>query len=82
MAAVEPLEPASSSFTFTVKATVSLDAGVKVTMGITGHVSRAMLSRYSHVGKEAKRRDPTKSPHATMPRTKNAGMTPSNAGKR
>src|ERR1017187_10192847 len=47
MAAVEPLEPASRRFTFTVKATVSLDAGVKVTMGITGHVSRAMLSRYS-----------------------------------
>ena len=56
MAAVEPLEPASRSFTFTVKATVSLDAGVKVTMGITGHVSRAMLSRYSHVRMEAKRR--------------------------
>ena len=25
-------------------------------MGIAGHVSRAMLSRYSHIGMEAKRR--------------------------
>jgi hypothetical protein len=31
-------------------------AGDEVIMGIAGHVSRAMLSRYSHVRTEAKRR--------------------------
>ena len=31
-------------------------AGEEVIMGIAGHVSRAMLSRYSHIGMEAKRR--------------------------
>jgi hypothetical protein len=31
-------------------------AGDKVIMSIAGHVSRAMLSRYSHVRMEAKRR--------------------------
>jgi hypothetical protein len=31
-------------------------AGDEVIMSITGHVSRAMLSRYSHVRMEAKRR--------------------------
>ena len=31
-------------------------AGDEVTMSIAGHVSRAMLSRYSHVRMEAKRR--------------------------
>src|ERR1035441_3451087 len=31
-------------------------AGVEVIMSIAGHVSRAMLSRYSHVRMEAKRR--------------------------
>jgi hypothetical protein len=31
-------------------------AGDEVIMGIAGHVSRAMLSRYSHVRMEAKRR--------------------------
>jgi hypothetical protein len=31
-------------------------AGAEVIMGIAGHVSRAMLSRYSHVRTEAKRR--------------------------
>ena len=44
------------SYTFTVKATVNLDAGDEVIMSIAGHVSRAMLSRYSHVRMEAKRR--------------------------
>jgi integrase len=32
------------------------DAGDEVIMSIAGHVSRAMLSRYSHVRMEAKRR--------------------------
>jgi hypothetical protein len=40
----------------TMKATVSFDAGDKMIMSIAGHVSRAMLSRYSHVRMEAKRR--------------------------
>ena len=31
-------------------------AGDEVIMSIAGHVSRAMLSRYSHVRMEAKRR--------------------------
>jgi hypothetical protein len=31
-------------------------AGDEVSMSIAGHVSRAMLSRYSHVRMEAKRR--------------------------
>jgi hypothetical protein len=44
------------SYTFTMKATVSSDAGDEVIMSIAGHVSRAMLSRYSHVRMEAKRR--------------------------
>jgi hypothetical protein len=38
-----------------MKAT-NLDAGDEVIMSIAGHVSRAMLSRYSHVRMEAKRR--------------------------
>jgi regulator of PEP synthase PpsR (kinase-PPPase family) len=33
-----------------------LGAGDEVIMSIAGHVSRAMLSRYSHVRMEAKRR--------------------------
>jgi hypothetical protein len=32
------------------------DSGDEVIMSIAGHVSRAMLSRYSHVRMEAKRR--------------------------
>jgi hypothetical protein len=44
------------SYTFTMKAVVSFDAGDEVIMSIAGHVSRAMLSRYSHVRMEAKRR--------------------------
>ena len=43
-------------YTFTMKASVKFDAGDKVIMSIAGHVSRAMLSRYSHVRMEAKRR--------------------------
>ena len=39
-----------------MKATVRFDAGDQVIMSIAGHVSRAMLSRYSHVRMEAKRR--------------------------
>jgi hypothetical protein len=39
-----------------MKATVNFDAGDEVIMSIAGHVSRAMLSRYSHVRMEAKRR--------------------------
>jgi hypothetical protein len=35
---------------------LSFDAGEEVIMSIAGHVSRAMLSRYSHVRMEAKRR--------------------------
>ena len=31
-------------------------AGVEIIMGIAGHVSRQMLSRYSHVRNEAKRK--------------------------
>src|ERR1035437_7534865 len=38
-----------------MKAMVSFDAGDEVIMNIAGHVSRAMLSRYSHVRMEAKR---------------------------
>ena len=37
------------SYTFMMKATLSFDAGDEVIMGIAGRVSRAMLSRYSHV---------------------------------
>ena len=44
------------SYTFTMKATPNFDAGDEVIMSIAGHVSRAMLSRYSHVRMEAKRR--------------------------
>jgi hypothetical protein len=44
------------SYTFVMKGTVSFDAGDEVIMSIAGHVSRAMLSRYSHVRMEAKRR--------------------------
>jgi hypothetical protein len=44
------------SYTFTMKATVNFDAGDKVIMSIARHVSPAMLSRYSHVRTEAKRR--------------------------
>jgi len=33
-----------------------MGAGDEVIMSIAGHVSRAMLSRYSHVRMEAKRR--------------------------
>jgi hypothetical protein len=41
-----------------MKATVSFNAGDEdeVIMSIAGYVSRAMLSRYSHVRMEAKRR--------------------------
>ena len=39
-----------------MKAAVRFDAGDEVIMSIAGHVSRAMLSRYSHVRTEAKRR--------------------------
>ena len=35
---------------------VKFNAGDEVIMSIAGHVSRAMLSRYSHVRTEAKRR--------------------------
>ena len=35
---------------------VKFNAGDEVIMSIAGHVSRAMLSRYSHVRMEAKRR--------------------------
>ena len=44
------------SDTFTMKATVIFDAGDEVIMSTAGHVSLAMLSRYSHVRMEAKRR--------------------------
>ena len=44
------------SHTFTMRATVNFDAGDEVIMSIAGHFSRAMLSRYSHVRMEAKRR--------------------------
>jgi hypothetical protein len=44
------------SYTFTMKVTPSFDAGDEVIMSIAGHVSRAMLSCYSHVRMEAKRR--------------------------
>ena len=44
------------SYTFSMKATVSFDAGDEVIMSIAGHASRARLSRYSHVRMEAKRR--------------------------
>jgi hypothetical protein len=44
------------SCAFTVKVTVNFDAGDEVIMSIAGHGSRAMLSRYSHVRMEAKRR--------------------------
>ena len=43
------------SYTFTMKATVSVDIGAEVILSIAGHVARAMLSRYSHVWMEAKR---------------------------
>ena len=43
------------SYTFTLKVTVNFGAGDEVIMSIAGHVSRAMLSRYSHVRMEAKR---------------------------
>jgi hypothetical protein len=39
-----------------MRTAVSFDAGDEVIMSIAGHVSRAMLSRYSHVRMEAKRR--------------------------
>jgi hypothetical protein len=44
------------SYAFTMKAAVSFAAGDEVIMSTAGHVSRAMLSRYSHVRMEAKRR--------------------------
>ena len=44
------------SYTFTMKATVIFDAGDEVIMRTAGHVSRAMLSRYSPVRMKAKRR--------------------------
>jgi hypothetical protein len=44
------------SYTFTMRTAVSFDAGDEVIMSIAGHVSRTMLSRYSHVRMEAKRR--------------------------
>ena len=44
------------SYTFMMKATLSFDAGDEVIMGIAGRVSRAMLSRYSHVRMETKGR--------------------------
>ena len=44
------------SYRFTMKATVSFDAGDEVIMSMAENVSRAMLSRYSHVRMEAKRR--------------------------
>ena len=44
------------SYTFTMRTAVSFDAGDEVIMSIAGHVSRAMLSLYSHVRMEAKRR--------------------------
>jgi hypothetical protein len=42
-------------YTFTMK-TTNLDAGDEEIMSIVGHVLRTMLSRYSHVRMEAKRR--------------------------
>jgi hypothetical protein len=36
----------------------AIGAGDEVIMNIAGHVSRAMLSRYSHVRMEAKRHPP------------------------
>jgi hypothetical protein len=44
------------SYMFTMKTAVTFDAGDEAIMSIAGHVSRAMLSRYSHVRMEAKRR--------------------------
>ena len=41
-------------------------------MNIAGHVSRAMLSRYSHVRMEAKRRVWTRSPRASVRRMRSA----------
>ena len=35
------------SYTFSMKATVSFDAGDEVIMSVAGHISRAMLSRYA-----------------------------------
>ena len=54
----EPQRGAGSakSYTFTMKVAVSFDAGDEVIMSIAGHVSRQMLSRYSHVRMEPKRR--------------------------
>ena len=46
------------SCTFTMRTAVSFGAGDEVIMSIAGHVSGAMLSRYSHVRMEAKRRAP------------------------
>jgi hypothetical protein len=51
----EELGPVKS-YKFTMRTTVSFDGGDEVILSIAGHVSRAMLSRYSHVRMEAKRR--------------------------
>ena len=46
-------------------------------MSIAGHVSRAMLSRYSHVRMEAKRRAlDTRSPRGSVRPTRGAGRKP------
>jgi hypothetical protein len=44
------------SYTFTMKVTVNFGAGDEVIMGMAGHVSCAMLSRYFHDQMEVKRR--------------------------
>ena len=51
-------------YTFTMKATVSVDIGAEVSMSIAGDVARAMLSRYSHVWMEACDAPSTRSPPA------------------
>jgi hypothetical protein len=52
-------------------------AGDEVIMSIAGHVSRAMLSRYSHVRMERSVAPSTKSPHASAQPTRSASGTSS-----
>jgi hypothetical protein len=49
-------QPRSGNRHTLVTELAELGAGDEVIMSIAGHVSRAMLSRYSHVRMEAKRR--------------------------
>jgi hypothetical protein len=59
-----------------IKGLSESSAGDEVIMGVAGHVSRATLSRYTHVRMEASGTPSTRSPCASGRQTKSGGRKP------